>query len=137
MTDEELMESLARIRCNTYWKSIVDTKYEGIVCSVYPIKQEDVNNLMNRLYKRDCPVIKAVYVFGSSISYRCTFESDLDVAVELVEYTDENRKIAYDYIMESNIEDIDLTIVNNYTSKEFIREAVTKGLCIYHKDVFI
>ena len=48
---------------------------------IYPTKQKLIANIHDVLQERD--EIVAVMLFGSSISMRCTFESDTDLAIRL------------------------------------------------------
>lgn len=58
---------------------------------VYPLKQRGVKTIYETL--KDNPFIKGVTIFGSSISQKCTYESDIDVALSVTENCTDRDKI--------------------------------------------
>lgn len=48
---------------------------------IHPIQQENVEKILDELKKYDC--VSKVIIFGSSVTPRCTYYSDLDIYVEL------------------------------------------------------
>ncbi len=104
-------------------RKIVSDRYLN-VSKIHPLKQRQVNNLINFLKENDS--VNRIIIFGSSVTNRCRTGSDLDFYVELDDNKDFNKAISsvisnYDYW-------------NNFTvDSRLLNEIQKKGVLVYER----
>lgn len=79
---------------------------------IHPIKQDTVAKIYRTFKDTHCNI----YIFGSSITDRCWFTSDLDIAIN--PYNEGNIKKILD-ITKGNCDIIDLSKLKQYKNKSF------------------
>lgn len=89
---------------------------------IYPTQQKKAKQFLDYLSKDDD--VESITIFGSSITDRCSNESDLDVYVELKH----DKKLIHHYF------DFAYDLWTNFTvDKKMKDEILKKGLIIYEK----
>lgn len=87
---------------------------------VHPIMQRDVQKIVDSLSAH--VEVKKIIIFGSAITYRCTYDSDIDIYVELAK--DKNVKA---YNVETPVD-----YWTNYSvDPKMLEEIINKGVTIY------
>ena len=89
---------------------------------VHPIHQRHVYEIIKELRKYKS--VKKIIIFGSSVTKRCTYESDIDLYVELLK---EER-------VQSYLVDCPVDFWTNYTVlKDFLGEILKTGVVVYKR----
>lgn len=63
-----------------YFRKIIKNTFKNIT-KIHPIQQDNVYQIIEALKKYQ--EVQKIIIFGSSTTYRCNYDSDLDVYVEL------------------------------------------------------
>lgn len=93
---------------------------------VYPIAQKKVKYLLSILQPEKNNNIKKIILFGSSITDRCTIDSDVDLYVEL----DREEKLIREYVP------FDFDLWTNFqTDDNLEKEIMKKGIIIYERNI--
>lgn len=89
---------------------------------VHPIHQRYVFEIIKELRKYKS--VKKIIIFGSSVTKRCTYESDIDLYVELLK----------EECVQSYLVDCPVDFWTNYTvSKDFLGEILKTGVVVYKR----
>lgn len=92
---------------------------------IYPIQQKKIKEMVD-LLRLNRNVLK-IYVFGSSISNRCSINSDVDIYIELEE---EENKLIKKYLPFS------YDLWTNYTVDENLKKEIMKEcVLVYERDI--
>lgn len=103
------------------WRVIGD--YFLNVNKIHPLMQSHVRNIINELIQYNN--VKRIIVFGSSTTWQCHSESDLDIYLEL----SDNNEPFKQYLL-SYPKNIDYW--NNYSvDKRLLNEIISKGVVVY------
>lgn len=97
---------------------------------VYPIKQREVKKIYEFLKTQES--VEQAYIFGSSISMKCTQRSDTDIGIRLrpeFNYT-EIRSYLRSHIHDYCPHDCDILWINDLKPSEKIYENIMKGVQI-------
>ena len=87
---------------------------------IHPIQQERIEKIIDALKEYDS--VKKIIVFGSSVTPRCTYESDIDLYVEL---SKEEHVNSYSI-------DCPVDFWTNFTvAPEMLNEIQSKGVVVY------
>ena len=87
---------------------------------IHPIQQERIEKIIDSLKEYDS--VQKVVVFGSSITHKCTYESDIDLYVEL---SKEEHIKSYSV-------DCPVDFWTNFTvAPEMLKEIQSKGVVVY------
>lgn len=98
---------------------VVSKKFKN-ANKIHPVQQNNVFKLIEELKKYD--EVKKVVVFGSSVTTKCNYESDLDVYVEL----SKNRNV------KSYSLDVAVDFWTNFSIEpEMTKEINAKGVVVY------
>lgn len=99
---------------------------------IYPIVQFEVEGIINIL--QDTEGLDFVILFGSSLSWRCHYESDIDLAIGISEGYDFYKvlKEVRTKLNSLEIREIDILIYNELDS-DILKENIDKGLVIYER----
>lgn len=89
---------------------------------IYPIQQKKIKEMVD-LLRLNRNVLK-IYVFGSSISNRCSINSDVDIYIELEE---EENKLIKKYLPFS------YDLWTNYTVDENLKKEIMKECVLVYK----
>ena len=98
---------------------------------VFPTKQRDVQEAID-LAKSDGRIVRLI-LFGSAVTLRCGVTSDIDLAIDAPEASEEEfLKIAHGFYrsIKSEVDVIHYNYIRNSLLKE---EIDTKGVCVYAK----
>lgn len=95
---------------------------------IYPTKQRMVKSVIDQI--RGDLRISSVRLFGSSITMRCSRESDLDFAIGLVENTDSARNDISEKIQLCCEWEADILWLDRLTSDDRIYENIMNGLVL-------
>ena len=107
---------------NDSFKVINKNRYKNIE-HVHPIQQENVGKIVNALM--DYETVKKIIIFGSSVTPKCNYQSDLDVYVELDK--EENVK-TYDV-------DVPVDFWTNFNvDPKMLEEIKMKGVVVYDRN---
>lgn len=91
---------------------------------IHPVHQRYISEIINELKKYKS--VKKIIVFGSSVTKRCTYESDIDLYVELSK--DEHV----------NTYNVDCPVdfwTNNTAPKDFLKEILKTGVVVYKRRI--
>lgn len=105
------------------WKVVVDRPFRN--CKrLYPVQQRRVRQIID--YLAPNPNVVRITVFGSSVTKRCTVDSDVDLYVEL-EYDQSHLIREYMPFL--------FDLWTNYTvDVRMLREIEKKGVIVYEKE---
>lgn len=91
---------------------------------IHPLHQRYVFEIVKELRKNKN--VKKIIVFGSSVTKRCTYESDIDLYVELIK----------EEHVQSYLVDCPVDFWTNYTvSHNFLNEILKTGVVVYKRSV--
>lgn len=63
------------------WKfNVVSDRHFKNIQYIHPLKQKIIADIVEKA--KNCPEIKRLIVFGSSITNKCDFQSDLDICID-------------------------------------------------------
>lgn len=103
------------------------------VSRIHPLKQRIINNIYN-VVSNDSRISKVV-VFGSSTTIRCNKNSDIDIAIELNNYSNENRNDVSEKIQEVNNYNTDIIWLDKIKTGSNISNNINKGVTIYEQTI--
>jgi len=95
---------------------------------IHPLKQRIVNNIYESL--KDNKQIEEVYIFGSSTTIRCNKNSDIDIAIRLINDTKENKEVISDVINNICNYNCDIIWLNSIEKETKLYKNVERGLRI-------
>lgn len=105
---------------NTF-KKVIKGDFKN-VNHVHPLQQQRVEDIINAI--KEYTEVKSITVFGSSVTYKCNYESDIDIYVEL----DKNINVK-----NYNV-DCPVDYWTNYTVEpEMLNEIKAKGVRVYDR----
>ena len=103
------------------FKVVTKRNYKN-VDKIHPIQQDFVGKIVETLSSE--PIVKKIVVFGSSVTSRCTYDSDIDLYVDLSE--DKNVK-KYDV-------DVPVDYWTNFSIEPAMLDEVKKnGVVVYDR----
>lgn len=109
---------------------IPNIENKNIARHIYPLKQRQVDNLLNNMPDH---VQKAI-VFGSSHTWHCNIDSDIDIAVS-VEGGAEIRSFVRTVISRLCNYECDVVFLDEIQESEKIAGEIQKGVVIYERPV--
>lgn len=122
ITDEEFMDvSKYFIKPSNTFKVTRKKRFKNIEY-IHPIQQKNIEDILEALKQHDS--VKKVVVFGSSVTYKCNYDSDIDIYVELSK--DENVK---SYNIETPVD----FWTNFNVSPAMLEEIKNKGVVVYDR----
>ena len=96
---------------------------------VFPTKQRDVQEAI-RLAKADERITRLI-LFGSSVTLRCGMNSDIDLAIDAPNVSEDAfLKIAHGFYR-SIVSEVDVVHYNRIRSTLLKEEIDQKGVCVY------
>lgn len=87
---------------------------------IHPIQQKRVQDIIESI--KEYAEVEKIYIFGSSVEERCTYESDIDVYVELtkdINVKNYNVDVPVDFWTNFNVDN------------EMLKEIKSKGVIVY------
>lgn len=122
ITNEEYMDvSKYFIKPSNTFKVTRKKRFKNIE-HIHPIQQKNIEDILEALKQYDS--VKKVVVFGSSITYKCNYDSDIDLYVELSK--DENVK---SYSIETPVD----FWTNFNVPSAMLEEIKNKGVVVYDR----
>ena len=109
---------------------IPNIENKNVARHIYPLKQRQVDNLLNNM--PGC-VSKAI-VFGSSHTWQCNIDSDIDIAVS-VDGNDAIRSLVRTDISRLCNYGCDVVFLDEIQESEKIAGEIQKGVVIYERPV--
>lgn len=110
---------------------IDDAKYEA--ARIHPLNQKAINNIYD-VVSVDPRILKVI-VFGSSTTIRCNRNSDVDIAIELADYSNEIKNEISEKIQEVNNYNTDIIWLDRVKSGSNIVNNINKGVTIYEQTI--
>ena len=110
-----------------YFQNITGTDHPWIR-EIHPLKQRLAAKIADLVQETN--LCKRVIVFGSSISMKCNMYSDIDVAVELINDSRENRNYVSEIIGETSNWNYDVIWLNDLDKSERIWDSIKRGVVI-------
>lgn len=110
---------------------IDDAKYEA--ARIHPLNQKAINNIYD-VVSVDHRILKVI-VFGSSTTIRCNRNSDVDIAIELADYSNEIKNEISEKIQEVNNYNTDIIWLDRVKSGSNIVNNINKGVTIYEQTI--
>lgn len=133
-----LKENLAKIEA--YEKCILNRKNQIVhfpiivsdnqidMSRIYPTKQRNIKNVLSALRTDDR--INRLTLFGSSITMACNKDSDIDLAVDLKEYSTTVRNDISEKIQLACNWNADIIWMDHLSSDDRIYKDIMKGLVL-------
>ncbi len=106
------------------WKVIVKNTFKNCEL-IYPIQQKKVAEIVDFL--KDNEYVKKIIIFGSSVTERCTINSDVDIYIELTKEINVFRNKYFDFLYD---------LWTNFQvdkSEKLYKEIMEKGVVVYEK----
>ncbi len=101
-----------------------------ILARIFPSKQADVYRLIQYVSENSC--IDNVIIFGSSVTWRCSVSSDIDIAVGAD--ISEDDFVTLSGLMRNVIDsECDILHLNSIKNEMLLNEIYTKGVVVYDR----
>ncbi len=107
---------------------ISNIENKNIAKHIYPLKQREVDSVINNMPNN---ITKAI-VFGSTPTWNCSIESDIDIAVFAVGDT-ESKNLARQIISKNCNYKCDVIFVDDIQENEKIIDEINKGVVIFEQ----
>lgn len=136
---ESLYKNLKQ-KQSTSWLDAKDKQYifpiliktnEFNISRIHPLKQNVVHSIFLEL-KNDSR-IKKIIIFGSSTTIRCNKNSDVDIAIELTENTNDIKNEVSEKIQEISNYNSDIIWLDKIKKDTNIYKNINKGVKIYEQ----
>ena len=104
------------------WKIVIKNSFKN--CEfIYPIQQKKVSQIIE--YLKTNEYVNKVIIFGSSVTERCTINSDVDIYVELTKNINifKNKYFNFVYDLWTNFQ----------VDENLYKEIKEKGVVVYEK----
>lgn len=109
---------------------IPNIKNKNITKYIYPLKQREVDNIINNMPDN---ITKAI-IFGSSPTWQCNIDSDIDIAISANGDTD-SKNLARQLISKQCNYKCDVIFIDDIQEDEEIINEISKGVVIYERPV--
>ena len=103
------------------------------ISRIHPLKQKTINKIYE-VVKND-QRIKKVIIFGSSTTIRCNKDSDIDIAIELINNTNEIKNDISEKIQEITNYNSDIIWLDKIKVNTKIYNNINKGVTIYEQAI--
>ena len=105
-----------------------------VLSKAFPTKQEDIEHIIN--YARTNRKIDKIIIFGSSVTWNCKVNSDIDIAIKLSQSDDcETNSYAFADVLSSISKiiksDFDLLDYDKISNEHLKRDIDKKGVVVY------
>lgn len=109
---------------------IPNIKNINIAKYIYPLKQRQVDNIINNIPDS----VQKVVVFGSSHTWHCNIDSDIDIAVS-VHGNPTDKALVRTIISKQCNDECDVVFLDEIQENERIIGEIKKGVVIYERSL--
>lgn len=109
---------------------IPNIKNINIAKYIYPLKQRQVDNIINNIPDS----VQKVVVFGSSHTWHCNIDSDIDIAVS-VHGNPADKALVRTIISKQCNDECDVVFLDEIQENERIIGEIKKGVVIYERSL--
>lgn len=109
---------------------IPNIKNINIAKYIYPLKQRQVDNIINNIPDS----VQKVVVFGSSHTWHCNIDSDIDIAVS-VHGNSADKALVRTIISKQCNDECDVVFLDEIQENERIIGEIKKGVVIYERSL--
>ena len=107
---------------------IPNIKNINIAKYIYPLKQRQVDNIINNIPDS----VQKVVVFGSSHTWHCNIDSDIDIAVS-IHGNSADKTLVRTIISKQCDDECDVVFLDEIQENERIMGEIKKGVVIYER----